>query len=114
MIATDAVKHLLVARGGVHDRSRKRQFANSTRWRTPTQVREQSAGDRQQYRKPVGTRGGYQVAAKSAIYGAPQASNISQFGVNLMGHNLRMIPSYWEPPMLEDGYVRMWERDWHV
>ncbi len=28
-----------------------------------------------------------------------------------MDYNLRMVPSYWEPPTLQDGYVRMWERD---
>jgi len=28
-----------------------------------------------------------------------------------MDYNLRMVPSYWEPPTLQDGYLRMWERD---
>ncbi len=31
-----------------------------------------------------------------------------------MDYNLSMIPSYWEPPTLQDGYVRMWERDANV
>ena len=28
-----------------------------------------------------------------------------------MDYNLRMIPKYWEPPELLEGYVKMWERD---
>ena len=28
-----------------------------------------------------------------------------------MDDHLRMVPSYWEPPTLQDGYVRMSERD---
>jgi hypothetical protein len=28
-----------------------------------------------------------------------------------MDYHLRMVPSYWEPPTLQDGYVRMSERD---
>lgn len=28
-----------------------------------------------------------------------------------MDYNLRMIPKYWEPPELLDGYVKMWERE---
>ena len=26
-------------------------------------------------------------------------------------HQFRMIPAYWEKPALEDGYVKMWQRD---
>ena len=28
-----------------------------------------------------------------------------------MDYHLRMVPSYWEPSTLQDGYVRMSERD---
>ena len=51
---------------------------------------------------------------RNAICTALHAFNCyeqSDAAARFVDFNLRMVPTYWEPPELLDNYLEMWERD---